>query len=173
MSTWKALLKRKGVKTPEQSLKRILIQCKVQGFTATTVTAFSVDAWQTVGWKMFDEISKGQKELCKLAIVWRLLRETLKEWKAECDAKDQQKKEEKSEYVINEKVSAQVTAAADAAISAVPGRKPLMSKIRSYPYSPPPPTPLITLPGDEGPSSPTGAAAERVTPSALPRRKMR
>ncbi|XP_049649841.1 uncharacterized protein LOC126035351 [Accipiter gentilis] len=46
-----------------------------------------------------------------------------------------------------------------------------MSKIRSYPYSPPPPTPLITLPGDEGPSSPTGAAAEGVTPSAPPEEK--
>ncbi|XP_074894910.1 uncharacterized protein LOC142035984 [Buteo buteo] len=167
LSTWKALLKRKGVKTPEQSLKRILIWCKMQGFQATTVTAFSVGVWQAVGWKMFGEISKGQKELCMLAIVWCLLRETLKEWTAECDAKDQQKKAEDSDNVSNEKVSAQVTAAANAAISAVAGRKPLMGKIRSYPYSPPPPPmPLITLPGDEGPSSPTGAAAEGVTPSA-------
>ena len=142
----------------------------MQGFQATTLTAFSVGAWQSVALKMFDEISKGQKELCELAIIWHLLTETLKEWKVECDAKDQQKKDEKSENVSKEKASAQVTAAADAAISAVAGRKPLTSKIRSYPYSPPPPTPLIPLPGDEGPSSPTGVAAEGVTPSAPPPR---
>ncbi|XP_074889258.1 uncharacterized protein LOC142033275 [Buteo buteo] len=169
LSTWRALLKRKGVKTPEQSLKRILLWCRMQGFQATTVTAFSVGAWQSVALKMFDEISKGQKELCELAVGWHLLTETLKEWKAECDANDRQKKAEKSDNVSNEKISAQVTAAATAAISAVAGRKPLTGKIRSYPYSPPPPpTPLITLPGDEGPSSPTGAAAEGVTPSAPP-----
>ncbi|XP_074894907.1 uncharacterized protein LOC142035983 isoform X2 [Buteo buteo] len=169
LSTWKALLKRKGLKTPEHSLQRIFIWCKMQGFQATTVTAFSVGVWQSVALKMFGEISKGQKELCELAVVWRLLTETLKEWKAECDANDRQKKAEKSDNVSNEKVSAQVTAAATAAISAVAGRKRLTGRIGSYPYSPPPPpTPLITLPGDEGPSSPTGAAAEGVTPSAPP-----
>lgn len=177
LSTWKALLKRKGVKTSEQSLKKILIWSKMQGFEATTVTAFSVSAWQAVGLKILDEVSKGQKEACELATTWRLLSKTLKEWKAECEVNDEQKRDEKPENVGKGRDCDQGANEADASASVIAGRKPLTGKIRSRPRPPPPPPPLNILRGDEGPpppsgaaAAPSGAAAEGVIPSPPPPR---
>lgn len=90
LSTWKALLAQKGIKASDFGLRRMLLWSKRQGFEASPSVAFSVTAWEDVGKKLWDAISKGSKDAVDLATTWRLLSETLKDWKNECDKKEQE-----------------------------------------------------------------------------------
>lgn len=54
---------------------------KLQDFETDASTAFSVRAWKDIGKRLWDVTSKGDKSAADLAATWRLLYETLKDWK--------------------------------------------------------------------------------------------
>lgn len=98
LSTWKALLKRKGIKTGDNALCSMLLWAKSQDFETDASIAFSVRAWKKVGERLWDMVSNGDKVAADLATNWRFLYETLKKQKTEQDKKEQM--ERKSEQKI-------------------------------------------------------------------------
>ncbi|XP_064501662.1 endogenous retrovirus group K member 113 Gag polyprotein-like [Pseudopipra pipra] len=103
LSTWKSLLSRKNVKVTDFALRRILLWCRKQGFEATSSTAFSISAWEKVGDKLWDEISKGSKDANDLAVTWRWLFDTLKEWQAEQQTGENETKSASTQNALNSK----------------------------------------------------------------------
>ncbi|KAF4794470.1 hypothetical protein TURU_101853 [Turdus rufiventris] len=97
LSTWKSLLKRKGIETSDYALCSMLLWAKSQDFETDVSTAFSVSVWKDVGKRLWDVISKGDKSVADLAGAWRLLYETLKDWKTEQDGREWEVEEESEE----------------------------------------------------------------------------
>ena len=44
--------------------------------------AFEVQTWEKMGARLWEEVSKGSKEVSEFSTVWRLIYETLKEMRA-------------------------------------------------------------------------------------------
>lgn len=85
VSTWQLLLRRTGIKTTDFALRSMLLWAKDRGFPADTSIALSVSAWQSMGSKLWDAVSRGGKKAQGLATTWQLLCKTLKNWKEEQD----------------------------------------------------------------------------------------
>lgn len=72
-STWKTLLKRKGIKTTDYALQSMLLWAKSQDFETGASTAFSVSAWKEVRERLWDVVSKGNKAAADLSTTRRVL----------------------------------------------------------------------------------------------------
>ncbi|CAM9195537.1 unnamed protein product, partial [Bubo scandiacus] len=83
LTMWKLLLQRRGVKVDDAVLRKMLLWSKEQGYEASTVTAFSVSKWEELGQKLLENASQGNKNATDLLTTWRLLKETLKDFKVE------------------------------------------------------------------------------------------
>ncbi|XP_064568381.1 endogenous retrovirus group K member 7 Gag polyprotein-like [Zonotrichia leucophrys gambelii] len=83
LSTWKVLLRNKGINTSDYALRNILLWAKSQNFGTDPDTAFSVKAWKKVGDRLSQVIRAGDKTAVDLAVTWNSLFEALKEWKVE------------------------------------------------------------------------------------------
>ncbi|XP_057879888.1 endogenous retrovirus group K member 5 Gag polyprotein-like [Melospiza georgiana] len=83
LSTWKVLLRNKGINTSDYELRNILLWAKSQNFGTDPKTAFSVKAWKKVGDRLWQVIRVGDKTAVDLAVTWNSLFEALKEWRIE------------------------------------------------------------------------------------------
>lgn len=77
------MLKRKDIVTTDYALHCMLLWTRSQDFETDISTAFSVRVWKEVGERLWDVVSKGDNTAAELAITWRLLYETLREWRME------------------------------------------------------------------------------------------
>ena len=77
------ILSKRGVKYDERMLRRLLTWCRENGFAPEPRTAFKPEIREAVGKKLWEMISKGDKEASPLATTWWLVLSTLQDMNAE------------------------------------------------------------------------------------------
>lgn len=102
LSTWKSLLKSTGASTTDYALRSILLWVKSHDFLADGSVAFSISSQNAVGEKLWEAVSRGDKEVQRLETTWCLLFETLKQWKKEQEKAEGGQLSEKAEVTPTE-----------------------------------------------------------------------
>ncbi|KAJ7423282.1 hypothetical protein BTVI_10492 [Pitangus sulphuratus] len=77
------ILSERGVTYETAALKGLLSWAREQGHLPTVNSAFEIPEWEDIGKELWEEFTKGSKELTRYGPLWRVLVETLKSMKAE------------------------------------------------------------------------------------------
>jgi len=81
------ILKKCGIKYEEQAVRTLLLWCKRNELPATAKTAFDIETWEEAGKKLFEAASKGDQVATQTLTIWRLVKDSLAQLRADKKAK--------------------------------------------------------------------------------------